>query len=321
MPRYFAFNSFAGCDRVSAGAVESNSASSFDSAYVDNSISLNNGTEIRSPSPMLDGSTSVAGDFWLRFDWVGGTNTNASIFSLYNGADPAFRHVFTATNTSRLEYWNGSAWTAWTPTFTTNGSTRYVIVCHFNPGAGTVDVYLGGILVASQLGAPSGPGVAAITQLRFTGYTGTSAISQVMAASYDIRDAHLMNKRPAADGFYNSDGVGTYADIDELVLDDGDAVQLASVGQKRTFTKGAITVPFGLSIAGMVVSARGRTGGAIGDGQAKVRSNGVDENSADLGYGGAYGGKSAFFANDPDTAASWTEAGYNAAEFGFEAVA
>jgi hypothetical protein len=128
-----------------------------------------------------------------------------------------------------------------------------------------------------------------------------------------------MHQPPNANGFYTQ-GTGTAADVAEAVLDDATALSLSTSGHKRTFTKPAITVPSGKVIAGAVVNARGRIGGSITNARALVRSGATDAISSNLNYGLGFEPRSAIFEQDPSTLAAFTQAGFNAAEFGVEAV-
>jgi hypothetical protein len=161
-----------------------------------------------------------------------------------------------------------------------------------------------------------------VTNFRFASANASTAafFSQIMGADYDIRDSHLNSKLPSGEGTY-TDGTGTSADVGETALDDSTAIGLPAVGNKHTFTKGAIpALPTGLTIAGMVVNARARVaGGIVTDGKIKVRSSATDATTASKGFGASYGPRSHFQATDPNGGSNWSKSGFDAAEIGLEA--
>lgn len=323
--RYFGFNTLAGATRSAATVVDGDTtAGRFDSAYVSSCIKLVGATEyLEVGAPFADGSSSLSGTLWTRFDiyQTSAFGTGNTLALWLNAGANAYRMTVSA-GTIQMQYWNSgtSAWVNWGSAFTPSASTLYTFAIKLSINS-AFEIYLGGALIANSATVPTN-GAAAVTtlQLRSAQSGANGYFSQIMGADYDIRDSHLNSKLPTANGTY-TDGTGGASDVGESVLDDGTAIGLPAVGNKHTFTKGAIpTVPTGLTIAALGVNIRGRVGGGtVSDGKAKIRSNTTDAASSGKSFTSGYEPRGHFFTTDPDTGTTWTKTGFDAAEVGIEA--
>lgn len=309
--RYFAGNTMAAFARTSVAVVEDTTANTFDSSYVSNSINAGtDNTGYAESAPF-----SATGIFWTRFDiYIGGSTTSASGPMWVNGSTGVFMLECSGTgNTFQPKYWNGSAWTSTGTTFSLNSSTRYQLDVKLDLSTGAFECYQNKVTLVSSGSGWSGYGT---TVTNWRGYPTRTATrySQVMIADYDLRESKLMTTTINGNGTY-TDGTGSYTDIDEATLDDGDSVYVTNVGDKKGFTKSGITVPSGFIIAGMVANVRGRVStGTITDGKIGVLSSSSVNLSAAKSFAGIYSPRCHIVSADPNTATEFTQTGFNNAE-------
>jgi hypothetical protein len=321
--QYFAFNTLAGVSRQTPSIVMSTTAGRFDSAYVSRAIFFPNagaGVAIRS-APFFDGSNSIAGTFWLRFDIYSATNwaNGFDPITIFNGAVNAFRVNRASSTTGQFQYWNTStnAWVNWGAAFAYTFSTLRTWVLKVIIGAG-FELYFDGVLVASDGGVAPVNSAAQVTAFQWgAGNVSTNTfISQVMCANYDLLLSNYMERPISGEGTY-TDGTGVYSDV--IDSDDGTYINLPAAGNKHTFTKGAIVTPAGKSITGLVANMRGRIGSGVTDGKLTIRSGGSNQSSGAKALAAGYLPRGHFFPTDPATSADWTQAAINASEVGAEA--
>lgn len=323
MARYFAGNTLAAFARSSADVVEVTTAGRFNSSYVASAIDVPAATAnyFFAKQPFMGGETSISGSHYLRGDLYLANFAAANPFlHILNAGANAYRIIGGASSVCQVQYWNSgtSAWVNWGSTFVPTGSIVQTFVLHLVPNV-SFELKIAGSVVASSAVVPTN-GAAAVDEFRFMATNNDAYWSQVMCADYDIGDSHLFSKLPSGEGTY-TDGTGTNADVGETVLDDSTAIALPAVGNKHTFTKGAVaTIPTGLTITGLAVNVRGRVGGGtVSDGKIKCRSSSTDSTSAGKSFGSSYEPRRHFFATDPATGTAWTKTGLDAAEVGLEA--
>lgn len=262
---------------------------------------------------------------WLHFESYQSSSTYGPRWvRLYNSTGQEVAYVGTSnggsSTTLKFFYWNGTAFVGSATTFGMPTSGTLVtldlkIVCGVS---GSWQWYQGGTLLDS--GAISDADCDNIARVRFIGQGSTGRFSQIMGADFDTRDCKYMQKLANANGA-NTDGTGSYTDIDEVQLSDADAIVLPATGNKKTFTKASYTLPGGYVIGALCVGARGRvSGGTVTDGQMIVRSGGTDYFSGNLVYTGGYEPRGHLWETDPATAAAFTATGFNNAEFGLKGV-
>lgn len=119
----------------------------------------------------------------------------------------------------------------------------------------------------------------------------------------------------------NAGWTGAHTDINEAVLNDATALTATAAGLRSTFAYGDVTVPGGSTIKGVFLFTRGKNDGS-GNIKPTCKSGATYSSPANYpGIGVAYGALGWRFDNDPNTAAAWTAANFNAAEFGADSAA
>jgi hypothetical protein len=324
MSQYFASNSLAGFFRSSTAIFEATTAGRFDSAYVSSYIAMNSVTS----GYITSATFAASGTVWTRFSMYTPSAASASgsggCFQLNNGLTGVFRLTApgswgATTGTYTPQYWNGSAWTATGSAFTVPVSALNVLTVKVVLNT-SYEIYLGGTLVASGSGWSGGPTSA--TNIQLFSQTGQSVhgYSEVMVASYDLRDSHLMLAALNGNSAANTGGAGSYTDINETPINEATAESISVSGNKMGQTKASITVPAGYDIKGMVIAARGRVSGTITDGKFGIRSASTNYSSSALTLAAAYEPRVYISALDPATGTDFTQSGFNSAETYFEAV-
>lgn len=117
---------------------------------------------------------------------------------------------------------------------------------------------------------------------------------------------------------------GVFGDVGEAVENDATTNSSNAVGQKTTYNTTDITLPSGYFIRSVFRWFRGKTDGSSpANFKSVVRSAGADYVAAANvpGIGAAYGPLPARVDTDPATGLNWTQAGFNAAEFGKQSAA
>jgi hypothetical protein len=267
--------------------------------------------------PFWDGSTSLTGDVWIRFDNFTPTvyGGNVALLLIQNGGVNAYRII--QNTTLQVQYWNTVAgtWNNWGAAFTPTGAINQTMVLHLTLNT-SFNFYVAGTIQASSAVVPTN-GQATIDRIMWGAGSNSNSYSQVMIDNYNNVDSHMNSKLANANGNYTA-GTGGFGDIDDPILDDSDAISLPAVTNAKTFTKAAIpAVPSGLSITGMGVNARGRVGGGVvTDGKIRIRNGSTDSDSGNKTFGASYGPRGHFFPIDPATGTTFTESGLNSTEFG-----
>lgn len=319
--RYFAGNTLASFIRSSTDVIESTASGWHDSSYVSNSINVvgvNTSSFIRTPYLNVD-----AGEVWFRFDYRADSSSGSdkTFFQAYDSSGSVYRIVKTATS-FRIDFWTGSSWDTGTSGIGSTLTALQTICIMIDTQNGVAKIFIDGaeLSSASRNGMTGSTTIDSFSLSPTNNVSAACRVSQVMCANYDLRDDHYMQVLASGNGHY-TDGTGDYTSIDEVMLDDSDAITLPAVGSKKTFTKPAITVPSGLMIASAVVGVRGRaSGGIVDDGKALIRSGSTDGTSDDLAFAEAYEPRVALFENDPATTTAWSQSGFNSMQFGVEAV-
>lgn len=319
MARFFAGNKLASFFRSTTGVVEDTTGATFDSAFVANSIKVPDLNTYLQTAVFLDAPNTTT--LWTHFEfytggWPGGTfawiewlNSVGTVVAqlLHNGSN----------DTAQFQYWNGAAFVNYGGAFSITSLIRYSLDIKITCGAaGTLDVYqAGNVLVAS---ASSGMN-AAVTNIASGRFRGTASpgngyYSQIIGGDFDTRNFKLAAAAINGNGA-DTAGTGTYTDINETPIDESTAIVLPAVGNAKSFTHVALTVPNGSAIDSAWVTGRGRvSGGVVTDGKLGFRSSGVDYPSAGKVFNGGYEPRMHYTTTDPATGAAWTQASFNAAE-------
>ncbi len=221
-----------------------------------------------------------------------------------------------------LEYWDGSVFVELAAvTLNEDVLTKYDIEWNIDNASGVFRLYQDGVLLSEFTGDTLHTGFTTINRVELNSGTSFASFhayfSEVIVADEDTRGWRLVTIAPTADG-NDTAWTGTFADIDEIDINDGDLINSPTADQIENFVYGDIPAAFdGFEPAAVVVSARGQNGGAgPSNVQANVRSGGTNYFSADLaGISGSFGPLQAVFATDPDDG-DWTSTAVNSAQFG-----
>jgi hypothetical protein len=123
----------------------------------------------------------------------------------------------------------------------------------------------------------------------------------------------------------NAGWTGTFGNVGETVNDDTTTNSAAAAGLKTTYNVGDITVPGTFTIRSVWQWMRAKTDGSSpANIKAVCRRGGVDYVGAANVPGlsaTTFGPVPARYDADPSTGATWTQANFNAAEFGFQSAA
>lgn len=322
---YFALNTLAGATRADTTVKEVTTAGRFDSAYVPNSIQCPSaGHSFDVAAPFWDGSSSLAGTIYLRFDVIfqGSAANGDNPLTIFNAGANAYRIQNSSGTTFQMQYWNSgsSAWVNWGSTFTLANTTLMTLRLKLVVNSSFEIKNSGGTVLASSAVVPTN-GATAVTLFRFSTTNATVAtdFSQIMCSDTETLDSHYMIAAFNGDSATNTSGSGAYTTINETPTDDSTAVLLAAAG-KRGQTKASLTIPGGYAIAGLVMNARGRvSGGTITVGKLGVRSSGTNYPSSDKAFGSTYGPRGNIWQTDPATGVAFSQAGFNNAETYLEA--
>ena len=277
--------------------------------------------------------TPVWGSAYTEF-WVHGRFATASANN-WGGSrtplvlkDPSgtglLRLITVTTNTLKVQYWDGAAWTdagAEGAVFTAANKTIDVYV---NTATG-VKVYIDSVLyldLSIDLTAeiPSG-----IQRAKFMGYYSSSGrlalISQIIIADESTISLRYWSKNATGNGA-NTGWTGDYTAIDEVGLSLTDVISSGSANQIETFTFPARTFT-GYGIKTVIVGGyalKGATGPANVQSCLRVGGTNYFSSSKALDFG--YKPFQHYFDDNPATSAAWTaaDAGSSALEAGVKSI-
>ncbi len=314
--QYFGGNSLSEFNRSSTAVIEFTSVpASFDATYVNCSLGVQGGSTEYAETTLFSATGTL---HWMFEVFQNSATPSGAGPTLFNGATGIFRLLNTGTVTNiQPQYWNGSAWTNTGSAFNYTNNALARIYVKVVLGS-SFECYLNGALVSSGSGWSGGGST--VTKARMYPWAGNSGtdtwFSQVMLADYDVRDSHVYVLPVNGDSATNNgQASGTYADVDEIITNDADAVVITTVGARAGFTKTAITTPSGFDITAMIVGARARVvGGGMTDLYLGVRSGGTNYPSTGRGYPSSYGAGISIVKNDPATGLPFTQSGFNSAE-------
>lgn len=238
----------------------------------------------------------------------------------------------TANGTAIGLYYNsGTAgspvWTLIGATTTFATSTKYAYDLRVVLGSPhTAELYRDGVLVAS--GTFSQPLLTELSSLVIRAYSNTTGqacrFSQVLATEeISTIGAKVAYVRPNGAGS-NSEWTGAVTDVNEAVNSDTTVNTAATAGLTQTYAMGDITVPSGYVIKSVFQWLRAKNDGASPlNLKSVLRLGGSNvvgaSNLSGMGVGFAAVGTR--YDTNPSTGLAWTQAGWNAAEAGFQSAA
>lgn len=272
-------------------------------------------------------SPTFAGQSDIWFHWrasisqpiISGTATH---FAALGGATAQARLTVTRSGSAlaemTLEYLSGETWVS-VGTYTTVHEALSTFDLHINKTTGVLQLYAEGALVIDVSGL-SLSGLASFTACRWYGHIAAAAyFSELCVSTSSTVGMAIISRYPNGDGA-NTAWTGTYADVDEIVYNDADAISTAAADQLETFTHtgGSLT---GLVIRGVGVTARAKKG-ATGPTSLKgvIRIGSTDYlSTATEALGLGYGAHGFVWETSPATSSAFTES--EITQFGVKSIA
>lgn len=317
MARFYAGNKLASFYRTNTAIVEGTTAGHFDNTCVANSIDLLAGSaEYIQTLPFIDAASTTT--LWHKGHfWNPGLGVSVPLIQFLNAGGTVIARLQTnGSGVPQFQYWNGSAYVDLGATLPLTNFTLSQIDIKLTCGAGgTIDIFKAGTNIVSASGMNAA--VDSITAVRLfsaSGLGSQGSWSHIIGQDADTRNFKMLQAAINGNGA-DTAGTGAYTDVNETPLNEGTAIVLPAVGNAKSFTKAALTVPNGFSIDSAWCNGRARvSGGVVTDGKLGFRSSGADYVSAGKVFSGAYEPRGHYTTTDPATSAAWTETSYNAAE-------
>ena len=261
----------------------------------------------------LINDSDAVGEWWRIIDTNGGP-----ILRLAGGNN---------AQSNSIQYWNGSTWVQIGPTLpssiTLNLSSWEILFKSGDPATVTVSrnglAHVQNVSIGQQ--DPFG-----WVQRRNCDGVGICTISELIIGdgSRALVNYLVETELPTADGT-DTNGTGTFADVDDVVSDGGATVlTLAANGDNHSFTSPARTQAIADGVVGGVSAAGNLKCDATGPQNARfyLKIGGTRYYSTTFALSTAYSGYEYTWDENPSTAANWTVADAEAAglEWGVEAV-
>lgn len=316
---------------------DAGSAATRDTAYAD--MTLNVGTssslEVRfvtAVANLLSSTTVVTGEtLWCHLEFYGDATTSTTAVAAWVVEDSSgfqwFRCINSSSTIMQWQYNSGTGaspvWTNVGTTWDWTGQTRYAIDLKLTLGSPhSFEFSVAGSLQASGTFTQALFTNAAKFRIHGMGTAGTQYSQLLCTRDLPTIGAKVKYCRATAVGA-NTGWAGAYTDINEQLNSDSTAQSAASAALKSTHAMGDVTVPSGSEIVSVFHWLRGKNDGTSPNNiKSVLRSGGVDYSTGNLnGIGTSFGAIGARYDADPATSSNWTQAGWNAAEAGFESAA
>lgn len=321
---------------TAGGTADSTTAGTFDTGYCDASLKCTTGTDSWNQTFRdINGAntTVITGQtLFAHFESYSlyTVNSARTVVSLKDGSGYEWLALRTTNNFEYGVYGNtgtgpAPVWTQIGPTVYAYGNTtRLIIDIKIKLGSPhLVEFSVNGSLVSS--GSFTQASLVSLASIfGTTNRVGDPTYySQIMVTEGISTINGKVPYKSATSAGANSGMTGSAADINEAANSDATTLSAATAGLKSTFAMGDATVPAGYVIKGVWNWARAKNDGVSpANLKGVTRSGGADYASANMaGIGTSFGALLDRRDTDPATDLPWTQAGWNAAEQGFEAAA
>lgn len=327
MTIFFASNQaddFSAVNNTVGAITETTSTSFFNSSIVNSAISINTNNSVRSPY------LGLLSNVWFHMDRY--RETVAANFAIHSFEDTngilvvRFRQNSGSNSTAVIvECFNGTTWVATTVqgAFDAAGVNNRIdisIRIETTPTPTTfVDYYVNGILI---LGGSVPFAIAPISYMVNGASFNALRFSQVIVADESTLNMRFYSNPPIGAGA-SQDFSGTFANIDDPILDQNDFISTSNNNAVSTFTAAARPLA-GFAIRAVVVSANARRGvGGPQSIQLVIRQNGVNYFGPTIPLTLGFGKYNRIMELNPATNLPWTdsEAASAALEFGVKSIA
>lgn len=214
---------------------------------------------------------SATDEIWHRFNFL--TNavmlTGAVLWAAKNASGQIVAQIVsTDTVTAKYQVWDGAAFIDIGAPFSVPTNTKQRYDVHHKGGAsGQVEVWAGAPGSQSKVVDATGNYASAVAIVRIfhdrstgTGVTGNFVAHEIVQTTSTLSSTSEV-KPPTSNGS-DTDGVGTYTNIDEQTFSDVDVITFSSAGQHQSFKCAARTLTQDI-VTGVTVSWRAwyETGG------------------------------------------------------------
>jgi hypothetical protein len=263
---------------------------------------------------------------WVHWDTNSEThfdNRKSGIVELVASSTPIIRVASTqagqGNDTLYLEYFSGGTWTTvgGSQTFTTFG-VRQTFDLFFEKSSGTLRLYSSGSLVTALGGTAviALQSLGAITRVDWRGnYDGGIKVSQNVVSEDSTIGVSVYTRYPNGAGA-SSDYTGSYANVDEIVYSDADAITSTVSGDTELFTHTGPTLPSTIAVRGVYIAARAKTGGTVTGQKGALRIGSTTYASAANVLDAGFGADGHMYAVSPATSAAFTKAEIEAMQYG-----
>jgi len=310
------------------GSVAASALTTRKDMYVSESIEL-------SASDDLVANIGAVSDFWVCFYFYGlaNPNTDNAFIRFYNtgySTANALLRLNMFDGNGNLSYWNGSEYVndnAFSDALMFAESVvRVDLHIVLSDTAGKFDVYINGEFDAGLSFVDTILTTATdIDRVSFRGASvfDTVYYSGIIISDEDTRGMRLVQRLPTLAGS-QVDWTGDVSAVDEVGVNDADAITSATTDQVELFNFDDLPTEFASSpIAAVVLSARAQSSAVSPttiDGVTRI--NGVNyDQSPQREIPTAYAPAQFIFPTNPETLSEWTTADVNAAEFGVKSKA
>lgn len=319
---------------IGGSPADSTTANSFDSAYSDSSAycpavtDIIQATQVNASGAALDLSGTQTG--WYHTVLYSGGAPAANNMPMFLVDSAGFPWVaIRCPNTTQIALYYNSG-TGASPVWTQIGTIAYGITNYVRVeidlrltlgSPHTVELYVNRSLLTS--GTFTQAALTAIRGMRLSTIGGATYFSQIlMTEGVPTIGAKIKSCRATAAGA-NTGWTGAYTDVNEPVNSDTTVNTATTAGLRQTYPITALSIPTGYTINTVMHVFRAKNDGtAPVNIKSAVRRAAVNYDNASnvSGLGLGFSPILTRYDTDPSTAAAWTQANFNAAEFGYLSV-
>ena len=324
---------------VVGAPVETTSAGRFNATYADSATAvllneiltanfLTTSGTVMAAADALTGETVYAHfDFYIAA--AAASTSGVSLAALHDSSGFPWLAIRTNSTALGCGFFHNSGtgaapvWTQMGASFTLTSAVLYTFDMKLTLGAPhTAELSQNGsVLIAATTFTQAA--LTSLRSLRLSGISSSlSSYSQVLCTSNLSTIGGFVRYSRATGAGTNAGWTGAFTDVNEAVGSDTTVNTSTVSAQKQTYAMGDVTVPSGFVIQTVFQFLRAKNNGAVPTNiRSVLRSAAIDYPSGNLTsptFGTSFQPMGMRYNNDPATAASWTTAGWNAAEAGFE---
>lgn len=230
--------------------------------------------------------------------------------------DPTHRGISIQRNVSGTWTFLGSEWTT-DYAFGAGTVTDLCIRIKIHASAGSLELYRNSLLIASYTGDTTFSGaIASVTGLSLNSIDTTTysqAFSEIIIADEDARSMRLKRLTPDAAGGLTA-WSGTYAEVDDTSVNDGDAIYSNTAAQEISFGTDSALSGTGSWKALVIVARASKGSSGPGTLDMGIRQSGSSSYPVSAALTTSLAPTTAVLTTNPTTSASFTNSDLNALE-------